>query len=336
MPFDLKPLRIGPLKIEFPVVLAALASYSDLPYRLICRSLGAPYCATEAMLDRQMLLDGKLRDRLVRIDATDHPIAGQLMGNDPAVMAQAAAVLGDMGFDVIDLNFACPVKKVVAKKRGGYLMGQPDLALEIVRAVIEAVPDRPVTLKLRRTFRETDETNAAFLRIARGAFEAGAAAVAVHARSVGQKYRGQADWDFIARVKREFPDRTIIGSGDIHTALDALRMIEQTGVDGVLAARGAIGNPWLFRQARDLAAGREPFEPDLKEQSEVISRHLRLAESLYGPRRGLLTLRNFGIHYARLHPHPAKVRTAFISVKTDEDWRAVMETWYGAPPLSPL
>lgn len=336
MPFDLKPLRIGPLEIEFPVVLAALASYSDLPYRLICRSLGAPYCATEAMLDRQMLLDGKLRDRLVRIDAADHPIAGQLMGNDPAVMAQAAAVLGGMGFDVIDLNFACPVKKVVAKKRGGYLLGQPDLALEIVRAVIEAVPDRPVTLKLRRTFRETDETNAAFRRIARGAFEAGAAAVAVHARSVDQKYRGQADWDFIARVKREFPDRTIIGSGDIHTALDALRMIEQTGVDGVLAARGAIGNPWLFRQARDLAAGREPFEPDLKEQREVISRHLRLAESLYGPRRSLLTLRNFGIHYARLHPHPAKVRTAFIRVKTDEDWRAVMETWYGAPPLSPL
>ena len=129
-------------------------------------------------------------------------------------------------------------------------------------------------------------------------------------------------------MKREFPGRTIIGSGDIHTAPDALRMIEQTGVDGVLAARGAIGNPWLFRQARDLAAGREPSSPDLDEQREVIARHFRLASDIYGPRRGLQIMRNFGIHYARLHPHPAKVRMAFISVKNERDWRAVMETWY--------
>jgi len=331
----LKPLRIGPLEIDGPVVLAALASYSDLPYRLVCRSLSAPYCATEAMLDRQLLLDGKLRDRLVRLDPADHPIAGQLMGYDPSVMARAAVVLGTMGFDVIDLNFACPVKKVVAKKRGGYLMDRPDLALEIVRAVREAVPDLPLTLKLRRSFREADATNSAFWRIAEGAFEAGAAALAIHARSVEQKYRGRADWGFLAEVKRAFPGRTILGSGDIHAAPDALRMIEQTGVDGVLAARGAIGNPWIFRQVRELAAGREPARPGLEEQRAVIERHLRLASGLYGPRRGLLTLRNFGIHYARLHPHPAKVRMAFIGIADESDWRSVIETWYGPPALSP-
>jgi len=331
----LKSLRIGPLEIDGPVVLAALASYSDLPYRLVCRSLSAPYCATEAMLDRQLLLDGKLRNRLVRLDPADHPIAGQLMGYDPSVMARAAVVLRTMGFDVIDLNFACPVKKVVAKKRGGYLMDRPDLALEIVRAVREAVPDFPLTLKLRRSFREADATNGAFWRIAEGAFEAGAAALAVHARSVEQKYRGRADWGFLAEVKRAFPGRTILGSGDIHAAPDALRMIEQTGVDGVLAARGAIGNPWIFRQVRELAAGREPARPGLEEQRAVIERHLRLASGLYGPRRGLLTLRNFGIHYARLHPHPAKVRMAFIGIADESDWRSVMETWYGPPALSP-
>jgi len=330
----LKLLRIGPLEIDGPLVLAALASYSDLPYRLICRSLSAPYCATEAMLDRQLLLDGKLRDRLVRLDAADHPVAGQLMGNDPSVMARAAVVLRDMGFDVIDLNFACPVKKVVAKKRGGYIMDRPALALEIVRTVLEAVPDRPVTLKLRRTFREADATNNAFWRIAEESFAAGAAAIAVHARSVEQKYRGRADWGFLAEVKRVFPGRTIIGSGDIHAAPDVFRMIEETGVDGVLAARGAIGNPWLFRQVRDLAAGREPAPPGLDEQRSVIERHLRLASDLYGPRRGLLTLRNFGIHYARLHPHPAKVRPAFIAIKNESDWRAVMDAWYGPPALS--
>ncbi|MGA2586931.1 MAG: tRNA-dihydrouridine synthase [Candidatus Aminicenantales bacterium] len=328
MGFVLKPLRIGRMLIDFPVVLASLASYSDLPYRLICRSCSASYAATEAMLDRQMLVEGKLRAKLVKIDDADHPVAGQIIGSDPAIMARAAGVLRDMGFDVIDLNFACPVKKVLARKRGGYLMDRPGLALEIVRAVLDAVPDRPVTLKLRRSFRETDKTNEAFWAIARGAFEAGAAGISVHARSVEQKYRGQADWKFLSKVKLEFPGWTIIGSGDVLTALDALRMLEQTGVDGVLAARGALGNPWLFRQARDIAAGRKPFEPDLAEQRELISRHYQLACDTYGPKRGLKIMRNFGIHYARMHPRPAEVRRAFIGVATETDWRTLMETRY--------
>ncbi len=326
-----KPLRIGPVEIDFPLMLAALAGYSDLPYRLICRSCSAPYCASEAMLDRQMLVEGKLRRRLVKLDAGDHPVAGQIMGNDPAVMASAAAALDGLGFDVIDLNFACPVRKVVSKKRGGYLMGQPELALEIVRAVLESVPGRPVTIKLRRAFRETDRACDAFWKIARGSVEAGVAAVCVHARSVDQKYTGRADWDFLARVKREFPGRTVIGSGDVHTAYDALRMIEQTGVDGVLAARGAIGNPWIFRQARDIAAGRKPHQPDLAEQRELISRHFGLACQVYGPVRGLKIIRNFGLKYARMHPHPAKVRNACIQVKTERQWRELLDRFYSQP-----
>src|SRR4030066_1874777 len=140
-------------------------------------------------------------------------------------MGQAAAVVSRLGFDVIDLNFACPVRKVLARKRGGYLMSQPDLALDIVAAVLESVPDRPVTLKLRRAFQETETSSQAFWKIAHGAFKAGIAGICVHARSVDQKYRGPADWSFLARVKREFPDRTVMGSGDVHTAADALRMI---------------------------------------------------------------------------------------------------------------
>jgi len=327
--YKLKPLKIGGIEIDFPVVLGALAGYSDMPYRLICRSCSAPYCATESMLDRQILEESKLRRRLVELDGADHPVAGQIMGSDPAVMAQAAVVLREKKFDVIDLNFACPVRRVVAKKRGGYLMDQPDLALEIVRAVLKAVPDRPVTIKLRRAFRETDTTYEAFWEIARGAFEAGAAAICVHARSVDQKYTGKADWDFISRVKREFPGKTILGSGDVHTAADALRMIEQTGVDGVIAARGAIGNPWLFRQARDIAAGREPFEPNLDEQRQLITRHFQLARELYGPKRGLKIMRNFGIRYARMHPQPGQVRMACARVKILQEWQAFMEKYYG-------
>jgi nifR3 family TIM-barrel protein len=325
---ELKPLKIGKIEIGFPVVLAALAGYSDGPYRLVCRANGAPYCATEAMLDRQMLIDGRLRRRLVQICEEDHPVAAQIMGNDPAVMAQAAKVLCEMGFDVIDLNFACPVRKVISRRRGGHMMRQPSLTIEITRAVLDAVRDRPVTLKLRRAYLESDATYEAFWHIAQAAFDAGAAALCVHARSVEQKYMGQADWGFLAAVKRAFPARTIIGSGDVHTAADALKMIEMTGVDGVAAARGAIGNPWLFRQARDLAAGRQPHRPDIAEQRDVLLRHFEMTCQLYGPRRGPKIMRKFGIKYARVHPTPAKVRNAFVEIKSHADWQAVLDQYY--------
>ena len=324
------PLRIGDVAIDFPVGLGALAGYSDLPYRLLCRSLGAPYCITEAMLDRQVLLEGKLRKRLIRLDPADHPVAGQIMGIEPETMAEAARSLDRMGFDIIDLNFACPVKKVVSHKRGGALMKDPARALATVRAVLEAVPGRPVTLKLRRSFRTSDTANEDFWAIARGAFEAGAAAIAVHARSVEQKYTGRADWGFLAEVKREFPDRTILGSGDVTGPAESLRMLAETGVDGVLAARGAIGNPWFFAQTRDLAAGQPPRQPHLDEQREVIYRHFRLASEAYDPRRGLKMLRHFSLQYAKMHPRRTDLRNALVPVRTEEEWRAVIDAFYGA------
>jgi tRNA-dihydrouridine synthase B len=327
---NLKPLKIGAIAVDFPVVLAPLAGYSDLSFRLICRQLSAPFCATEAMLDRHVIHEGKLGQRLVRLDEADHPLAGQLMGSEPEVMAAAASVLRDAGFDAIDLNFACPVRKVLARGRGGYLMSQPGRALDIVKAVLNAVPDRPVTLKLRRSFRESDESSEDFWRISSGAFEAGVAAICVHARSVEQKYRGGADWVFLSRVKRAFPDRTIIGSGDALAAGEALKMIRETGVDGASAARGAIGNPWYFRQARDIAAGRAAVRPSLDDQRELISRHFRLAREIYGPHRGVKIMRNFGIHYARLHPQPAKARNAVIGVTSEKDWWAFLNSHYPA------
>jgi tRNA-dihydrouridine synthase B len=328
---NLKPLKIGGIVVDFPVVLAPLAGYSDLSYRLICRSLSAPYCTTEAMLDKHIIVDGKLRRKLIMTDDADHPVAGQIMGSRPVDMAAAAAVLREAGFDAIDLNFACPVRKVLARRRGGYLMSQPDLALEMVAAVRAAVPDRPVTVKMRQAFDESNDSRDAFWRIARGAFEAGAAAVCVHARSVQQKYRGQADWEFLRDVKRAFPDHTIIGSGDALSAAEALKMLRETGVDAIGAARGAIGNPWFFRQARDVAAGRAPHQPTLEEQAALIARHYRLACDLYGPERGLKVMRNFAIHYARLHPRPSETRHAVLRVKKEAEWRAFLDEHYQMP-----
>jgi tRNA-dihydrouridine synthase B len=330
MPDSLKPLTIGALELDLPVVLAALAGYTDISYRLVCRGLGAPYCATGAMLDTHLLHHGKLRQLLTRVHPDDHPLAGQLMGREPGVMAEAAAVIAEADYDVIDLNFACPVKKVLARGRGGYLMSSPDTALEIVRAVRDAVPHKPVTVKLRRSFRDAEAGEEDFWRIAHGAFEAGAAAICVHARSVEQKYQGQADWGFLARVKSAFPDRTVIGSGDVQNAEGALRMIRETGVDGASAARGAIGNPWFFRQARDVAAGRPPFLPSLGDQRELISRHFDLTREIYGARFSVKRMRNFAIHYSHLHPHPAQARRAAAAVTTEKAWREFLDTHY--PP----
>ena len=269
--------------------------------------------------------------RLVKTGPSDHPVAGQIMGNDPETMAAAAAVLDGMGFDVIDLNFACPVRKVISRKRGGFMMTQPALVLDIIRAVRARIPGKPVTIKLRKAFSAADTEGKDFWAILAGAFDAGVSAACIHARSVDQKYTGRADWNLLARVKKEFPDRTIIGSGDVLSPADALRMIEETSVDGVAAARGAIGNPWFFRQVRDLATGREVRRPDISEQREIISRHFDLACATYGMKRALHIIHNVGIHYARVHPHPSKARQAFYLVKTEEDFRRLLKTWYENP-----
>jgi len=311
-------------------VLAPLAGYTDLPYRLICREFGAPYCSTEMMLDRQMLLPGRLRRRLVHLDEADHPVAGQIIGSDPSVMASAAADLCGSGFDVVDVNFACPVRKVLARRRGGHLLRDPERAEAILRAVAAAV-GRPFTVKLRTAF-DADSGPGAFWRIVEAAFDAGAAAVCVHARTVAQRYTGLADWAFLAEVKRRFAARTVIGSGDVTGPDAAVEMIRTTGADGAAFARAAIGNPWVFRHLRDRLTGREPRPPGLAEQRDVMQRQFEHTVALYGPRRGPRRMTKFGIKYARLHPTPAKARAAFAAARGPDGFRRVLDTFYPRPP----
>ena len=322
-----KSFNIGPLRIDLPLVLAPLAGYSDQPFRMLCRSLGAGYCATEMLLDKSLLLNAKLRVRLVQLCDDDHPLAGQLHGNQPHEMAAAAVELQKMGLDVIDLNFACPVRKALARRRGGHLMRDPELAVAIIAAVIKAV-DLPVTVKLRKAFAADDAECDTMWRILDGAFDAGAAAACVHGRSVEAKYTGPADWELLAEVKRRYPDRVIIGSGDVRSAAAAVEMLQTTGVDGALAARGALGNPWIFRQFRDLLDGQEPYQPHLTEQAQVMRRHFDHAVAVYGPKKGPRIMRKFGIRYARMHPHPKAVRMAFVAVTNPDQWHRVLDEHY--------
>ncbi|QDV73422.1 tRNA dihydrouridine synthase [Botrimarina mediterranea] len=331
-PTPLKPLRIGNLEIGFPIVQAALSGYSDSPMRTLARRHGASYSLCEVMLD-QFLVHIKIRNKtrhLLHISPEEHPVGGQLMGAEPEDFGPAAQRLSDAGFDVIDINFGCPVKKVLGRCRGGFHLSQPDVAIEIIQRVRDAVPaEKPVTVKMRRGVDDTPESRDKFFTIFDRAYELGVAAVTVHGRTVTQRYIGPSRWDFLRELKQHAGDRVVLGSGDLFSAQACLDMIAYTGVDGVTVARGAIGNPWVFQQAAELAAGRPlPDPPSLHEQRDVIAEHYRLAEELYGAERCVPDMRKFAIKYAQLHPQHLEVRADFVKVKGAGQWRTVLDRWY--------
>src|SRR3954471_7321299 len=339
---SLPNLRIGNLSIGFPVVQAALSGYSDWPMRLLARRHGASYAVCEVMLDQFLVTVKENRNRnrhFLHITNDERPVGGQLMGAEPKQFAQGAQKLVQAGFDVIDINFGCPVKKVLGRCRGGFHLSQPDVALEIVRRVRDAVPVAvPVTVKMRRGIDDSAESREKFFEIFEGAFALGVAAITVHGRTVTQRYNGPSRWEFLRELKERAGDRVVLGSGDLFNAQACLDMIRYTGVDGVTVARGAIGNPWVFSQARALAAGKAlPHPPSLYEQRDVICEHYRLAEESYGADRCLPDMRKFAIKYARLHPDHIEVREEFCRVKEPGGWRGVLEKWYAAdgPGLHP-
>ncbi len=327
----LRDLKIGNVPVGFPVVQAALSGYSDGPMRLVARSLGASYALAEVMIDRFVLsLKNRERTRYhLHLDDEDHPVGGQLMGSDPLQFGPAARKLVEAGFDVIDINFGCPVKSAVGGCRGGYHLSQPAVALEIVSHVREAVASHiPVTLKMRRGMDDSSASRDNFFEILEGAFARGVAAITVHGRTVEQKYIGPSNWDFLRAVKQHAGTKTILGSGDLFTPQACLEMLADTGVDGVTVARGAIGNPWIFQQCRELAAGQPPSFPDIAEQRRVLAMHLDLCVAMGEAKSTVATMRTFGIKFARLHPRHEDVRNAFARVKTVEEWAAVLAGWY--------
>ncbi len=323
-------LRIGHIEIDAPFAQAALSGYSDLPMRRIARRLGAPYALNEVILDKTVNQRGKKRKQILRVTEDDHPVGGQLMGADPNDFGPAAAAMADAGYDVIDINFGCPVRKVLGRCRGGFLLSQPDVALEIVRRVYDAVgATKPVTVKMRRGMDDSAESERDFFAILDGVFEIGAAAVTVHGRSVRQRYVGPSDWKFLKRVKRHVGDGIVFGSGDLFSAEACMRMMAESGVDGVTIARGCIGNPWIFAECRALLAGSPlPPPPSVAEQGRVIAEHYAESTNVHGPRLAGRLMRKFGIKYSEHHPDARSVRDAFIAVTTPDEVQNVLDRWY--------
>jgi len=323
-------LKIGPLEVRLPAVQAALSGYSDRAMRIVGRRWGAELAMAEVVLDQLVLLKGKLRDRMLGIGDDDHPIGGQLMGAEPTQFGRAAVELVDHGYDLIDINFGCPVKKVLGRCRGGYLLTTPHAALDIVKSVLDHVGGRrPVTVKMRRGFDDSAESEGNFFTILDGAFDLGVASVTVHGRTVKQKYIGPSNRDFLTKVKRHAGDKVILGSGDVFGPEDVPAMMSATGVDGVWIARGAIGNPFIFREVRALLEGAPlPPPPTIAEQRAALNEHLRLTADVYGPDRAGVVMRKVCIRYADLHPLEDGVRRAFIEARTSLDVEVALKRWY--------
>jgi tRNA-dihydrouridine synthase len=242
-----------------------------------------------------------------------------------------------LSHDTIDINLACPVKKIKAKARGGHWLADPDGAIEILRAVREAVPLHiPCTVKLRRSFDDTPAMAAGCLRILDGAADLGYAWATIHGRTVQQKYIGPSRWDVLREIVRARPRQVIFGSGDVWNVHEIFRMIGYTGVAAVAVARGCIGNPWIFRQAREMMAGREPSQPTIAEQRAVLEEHFKLSVSVGGEERASKTMRKFGIRFAAHHPRGEEVRRKFIAVGGVSEWLGVLDEFYQGEPAETM
>jgi nifR3 family TIM-barrel protein len=289
-----------------------MAGVTDLAYRLLCKENGCGYMYTEMVSAKAILYNNKNTEALLNVTEGEHPIAVQLFGSEPQIMADMAKRIEERPFDVIDVNMGCPVPKVVNNGEGSALMKNPVLVGKIVEAMANAVK-KPVTVKIRAGF---DKSSINAPEIARIVQESGGAAVAVHGRTREQYYSGKADWDVIARVKQNV-SIPVIGNGDILTGRDAVAMMERTGCDAVMIGRGAKGNPWIFNQINEyLENGTQMTPPDLQQLHDMILRHVHMLVELKGEYIGIREMRKHFAWYTAGLKHSSALRNEVNHIET--------------------
>ncbi len=304
-----RPLRIGPIEVDVPVVLAPMAGITNMAYRRLCREYGAGLYVCEMITSRALVERTPVSMQLIQHHESETPRSIQLYGVEPNTVAEAASILvGEDRADHIDLNFGCPVPKVTRKGGGAALPWKLELFRELVTKTVRAAGDVPVTVKMRKGI---DEDHLTYLDAARIARDAGVAAVSLHARTANEHYSGHADWSAIATLKEAVTDIPILGNGDIWSAADALRMVDETGADGVVVGRGCLGRPWLFG---DLAAAFRGeglrYMPSLGEVANGFRRHAELLVEFFGSEEhGCRDIRKHVAWYFKGYPIGSDVRS---------------------------
>lgn len=311
----IKPLQIGSVTLPNNLILAPMAGVTDLPFRLLCKEQGAGLLCMEMVSAKAILYKNKNTKELLTIDPRENPVSLQLFGSDPDIVAGIAHQIEDRPFDILDINMGCPVPKIVNNGEGSALMKNPKLAGDIIKKTVNAV-QKPVTVKIRKGF-DDDHVNA--VEMAKIAEDAGAAAIAVHGRTREQYYAGKADWDIIRQVK-EAVSIPVIGNGDLLTPEDVTAMKEQTGCDGFMIARGAQGNPWIFRQILHYFETGEHLEkPSFAEVTQMILRHARMLMDFKGDYIGIREIRKHAAWYTAGYPHSSQLRVKINEVESYEE-----------------
>ena len=318
----LKPLVIGRLHTRHNLVLAPLAGISDYPFRQLCREFGADLTFTEMVSVDGLLYQNSATRRLLEIKPREHPIGFQFFGSDGQLFEQVFPQIQSLQPDVIDLNFGCPVRKVVNKGAGAALLRDLNRLQRIVESVT-GLSDIPVTAKIRIGW----DWNSVVVEDAARAVEAGGAkAVTVHARTRSQGYSGEARWDFIARAKQAV-GIPVIGNGDVFDGLAALQMFRATGVDGIMLARGALGRPWIFREIVNYLTGETNWqEPDLTFRMQVLAKHYRMEVDQFGEEVALSRMKKHFVWYTRGLPHIARLRDQIFRAR---NYKKVQEIFSG-------
>ncbi len=309
-------LQIGSLELENWLILAPMAGITSLPFRLIVKKLGAGLVTTEMVSAEGLIRGQKTTLSYLKSHPDERPLSVQIFGSKPEVMARAAEIVVKEGANIVDINMGCPVKKIIKTGAGGALLRSPQRVKEIVTAVRRAC-QVPLTVKIRAGW-FIDESVA--VETARLIEDCGADAITIHPRFVKQGFSGKAHWNIIADVKEQLKI-PVIGNGDVIDPSLALQMKGQTGCDGVMIGRGAIGNPWIFKQVLDMEDGRAIRQPGLHERRTLIMEHFRLLSVSIGEYRAAKTMRGLLLWYTKGLPHSSRFRGLITSVK---DWNTLI------------